>query len=278
MNFFERLWLWIKSFFSKQEITTSPTETTPAIPQEQKPKNWIEALQIELNKYGEGLVVNGELDTKTKTAIEKYDIEVKATRKTVEKKTIPVVNNPQSVNPAYVQAKKHTGKTEYDSAFNKYLSGFWAMVGLPSYKTIIGTTFAWCGLFIAAMNSETGLKIVGGAAGAVSWAKYGQEIDFKKDGIPRGAVLRINNNGDCSSGWAGNHVTFADGDCTVEDLKATNATVPGFGGNQADSVKRSNYPVKNVCNARWPAEIQKPGPITKSFNCQKVEAKEESTR
>ena len=172
----------------------------------------------------------------------------------------------QPENPAYLEAKKHTGKSEYDSTFNKYLSAFWPKAGLSGYKTIIGSSFAWCGLFILAMNSEVGLKYISGAAGARNWAKYGQAIDWKKNGIPRGAVLHINGNTDCSSG-SGNHVTFADADCTPADLLKSGAVVPGFGGNQSNTVKRSIYPVKNLCAVRWPAEIPLPQAITVSSDC-----------
>lgn len=181
-----------------------------------------------------------------------------------------------SGNPAYKEAKKHAGKTEHDPKFNKYLSGFWKIVGLPNYKTIIGSSFAWCGLFIAVMNSETGLSWIRNGAGAKNWAKYAVEIEWKKDGIPAGAVMHINGNGNCSSG-KGNHVTFADGDCTVADLNKS-GLVPGFGGNQASRVKRSMYPVKNLCAVRWPAEIEKPGKILKSVNCAGKSSGDESTR
>jgi hypothetical protein len=172
----------------------------------------------------------------------------------------------QEENPAYIEAKKHKGKSEYDSKFNKYLSAFWPKAGLSKYKTIIGSSFAWCGLFIIAMNSEVGLKYITGGAGAKNWAKYGQAIDWKKNGIPRGAVMHINGNGNCTAG-SGNHVTFADADCTASDLMKSGAIVPGFGGNQSNTVKRSIYAVKNLCAVRWPAEIALPKPIEKSVDC-----------
>lgn len=169
-------------------------------------------------------------------------------------------------NPAYKEAKKHAGEKETDSRFNRYLSAFWRIVGLPNYKTIIGASFAWCGLFVAAMNSEAGLKWIANGAGARNWAKYGVEIDWRKNGIPRGAVMHLNHAGNCSSG-SGNHVTFADGDCTAAELAKPGAQVPGFGGNQSNTVKRSLFGVKEICAVRWPAEIEKPGPITQSVNC-----------
>lgn len=196
-----------------------------------------------------------------------------ALQKDPVKAQAPSGNRP--VNPAYLEAKKYAGKTETDSSFNKWLSGFWPKAGLPSYKTIIGTSFAWCGLFVLAMNSEVGQKWASGAAGAKNWAKYGVAIDWKKNGIPRGAIMHLNHNS-CGSG-SGNHVTFADGDCTAADLAKPGATVPGFGGNQGNTVKRSNYAVKEVCAVRWPSEVPLPGPVTKSINCS-GQSSEESTR
>ena len=235
-------------------------------------KNLIMLLQRAMNRAGSNLKEDGEFGPKTSSEAAKYEIQIQIVNRPVE---IPPTGK-QPVNPAYEEAKKHKGKTEHQSTFNRYLSAFWAKVGLPNYKTIIGTTFAWCGLFIFAMNTEVGQKSISGAAGARNWAKYGVEVDWRKNGIPRGAVMHINGNGDCSSG-KGNHVTFADGDCTAQDLGKASSTVPGYGGNQGDTVKRSQYAVRNLCAVRWPAEIEKPGPVLKSINCSGTEQKE-STR
>jgi hypothetical protein len=126
-------------------------------------------------------------------------------------------------------------------------------------------------------------------------AKFGVGIDWKVNGIPRGAVIRINHNFDCSSG-SNNHVGFADADCAPQDIiemvkdsngvwKPTSpaklkagATIPIFGGNQGNMVKRSIYSVKEICEVRWPSEVEKPGLITKSVNCQAESTGKESTR
>ena len=173
--------------------------------------------------------------------------------------------DPRPTNPAYEEAKKHADKKETDKTFGAWLSSFWARAGL-SLKTIVGASAAWCGLFVFVMNTEVGQQSIKYFPLARNWAKYGQAIDWKKNGIPRGAVMHLNHSGNCSAG-SGNHVTFADGDCAPQDLALKGATVPGFGGNQDNTVKRSNYAVKEVCAVRWPLEIPLPGPITKSVDC-----------
>lgn len=226
-------------------------------------KDFVKKLQSSMNALGEKLTVDGDPGPKTQAAFENYDFQITVKRKE-QPAPLPVGNQP--TNPAYVEAKKYDGQSESKAGFVAWLSKFWPKVGLPSYKTIIGTSFAWCGLFVAAMNFEAGQKVISGAAGARNWAKYGQEIDWKKNGIPRGAVIHINHASNCSSG-SGNHVTFADGDCTAEDLKKPGAYFAGFGGNQSNAVNRAQYPVEDICEVRWPAEIEKPGPIQKSVEC-----------
>lgn len=205
----------------------------------------------------------------------------------VEEKDKParVPNTKVPVNPAYVQAKKYAGKKETDKEFNKKMSGFWKKAGL-SLTTIIGSGAAWCGLFIFVMNTEVGQKSVKYSPLARNWGAYEQKVDWKRDGIPQGAVVHINNGGNCSSS-SNNHVTFADGSCTPEYLAKKGAVVPGFGGNQGDMVKRSEYAVTKVCNVRWPAEIMVDGElvkvplppkVTKNVSCGSGSDQGESTR
>jgi hypothetical protein len=183
----------------------------------------------------------------------------------------------ESKNPAYNEAKKHEGKGEHSRSFVAYLSQYWRKVGLPGYKTIIGASFAWCGLFVAAMNTNVGYKFMSGAAGARNWARYGVEIDFRKNGAPRGAVTHINHKGNCKSG-SSNHVAFLDGDCTAADLNRKGGIVRLFGGNQSDKVKVSAFPVYEICEIRWPSELPLPGPVLKSDGCTAKSASGGSTR
>jgi hypothetical protein len=247
-------------------------------------QDFIKLLQRTLNSMGEKLTIDGDPGSYTKAALEKYDVVISLNKKPVVEPPPLTQPSAEPVNPAYVKAKEYAGKQETDKSFGAWLSGFWSKLGL-NYKTIIGSSFAWCGLFVFAMNTQVGQQAVLGAASAKSWAKYGVEVDWKKDGIPKGAVVHYNHAGNCSSS-ADNHVDFADGDCAPQDLiqmvktstgswiASTNppqlkpgATMAGFGGNQSNQVKRSIYSVKEICEVRWPSELQKPGTILKSVNC-----------
>jgi hypothetical protein len=177
-----------------------------------------------------------------------------------------VVTEKKSKNPAYNEAKKHEGKGEKDRAFVAYLSGYWKKAGLPGYKTIIGSSFAWCGLFILMANTNVGMKVISGAAGAKNWARYGQEIDFRRDGAPRGAVTYINHKGNCKSG-SSNHVAFLDGDCTAADFARKDGRINLFGGNQSNTAKVSSFPAYEICEVRWPSELPLPGPVKISDGC-----------
>jgi len=179
------------------------------------------------------------------------------------------------VNPAYEEAKKYKGEGEHRPRFVAFMSSFWKKVGLPNYKTIIGSSFAWCAVFIVAMNSEVGQKYLA-SAGARQQRKYGVEVNWKANGIPRGAVVYIDHQFNCDG--KGSHVGFADGDCAVQDLMKPGATLPLMGGNQANMVKRSVYSVKEVCAVRWPEEIPLPPPVKVSVDCGGKVGQKESTR
>lgn len=185
-------------------------------------------------------------------------------------------------NPAYKEAKKHLGKKEYDSKFQAFLVPFWAKVGLPKYKTLVGSSFAWCALFFFAMNSQVGQNVIS-SAGAKKIGQSGYAIDWKTNGIPQGAGV-WKNSSSCSSG-SGNHITWADGDCSASDLMKPGATWAGLGGNQNNAVQRSIYCAKGDCGSKrdvicrvfWHKK-ELPGPIQKSVNCTGESSGSESTR
>lgn len=219
-----------------------------------------------------GVTDDGDWGPVTTAKAEKYDLLSVNLR---EKPTGLIIKG-LSKNPAYNEAKKFEGKGEGDSGFVAYLSTYWKKVGLPGYKTIIGSAFAWCGLFVAAMQTNVGQQIVAGAAGARNHGRYGIEVEYKKNGAPRGAIAHINHAQNCNSG-SNNHVAFLDGDCTAEDLK------PGkvfrlYGGNQGNTAKVSTFSTGEICEIRWPKEVALPGPVTKSDGCSAKSTSGESTR
>lgn len=175
------------------------------------------------------------------------------------------------------KAAEQKGKSEHDPNFSKEMSKNWKLVGLSGYKTIKGSAYAWCGLFVASCLAAAGISYQKNGAGARNWKAYGQEINWKMDGIPQGAIIHINHAHDCSSGKS-NHVAFANGDCAPADLNKPGAVIDLIGGNQGDKVKVSTFSVKEICEVRWPKEKALPGRIMKSINCAYGKTGSESTR
>jgi hypothetical protein len=224
-------------------------------------RDLVKMAQRALNKAGANPPFNesGEFGARTAAELEKWDIEIVLKKKASPIKPLPI----DGEAPWLDDAKKHSGKRETDSAFNRYLSAFWKIVGLPNYKTIVGTSFAWCGLLVAASLYNVGLPWQKDGAAARNLAKYGVAIDWKQDGIPRGAIVHINHNANCSSG-SSNHVGMADGDCAPQDLKGGAINI--YGGNQSNAAKVSAFPVGNICAVRWPTE-PKPAKVLTSKGC-----------
>lgn len=175
------------------------------------------------------------------------------------------------------EGKKHNGKKETDSVFEKFLVPFWKKAVSISLTSIRGSNNAWCGLFVGAMLVIVGMKTNPGGAMARDWATYGQGIEWKTQGIPKGAIVHINHKGNCNSDVS-NHVAFADGDCTAADLLKAGAVVPLYGGNQSDAVNTKFYSVKEICEVRYPDGVKLPGKIIKSVNCPQKAASGGSTR
>lgn len=169
--------------------------------------------------------------------------------------------------PWYKFAKRYEGKKETDPEFNKEMSAKWALFGL-SFGTIAKNWAAWCGLFIAVSLSGAGYQYAKNGAGAMNWGKTAAliYIDWKKDGIPQGAIVYVNHAAKCFSG-SNNHVTMANGDCAPVDLLKRAATFNGFGGNQGNTARVNAFPVAHICTVGWPKDADKPPKIIKSVNC-----------
>lgn len=179
--------------------------------------------------------------------------------------------------PWYIFALQFKGKKENDAAFSKMMIPKWSLFGM-NLGTISENWAAWCGLAMAVSLSGVGIDYAKNGALARNWAKYGKEINWKRDGIPQGAIVQINHNS-CGSS-SGNHVAQANGDCSAEDLIKTGATIDLYGGNQGNTWKVSTYSVKEICAVRWPdnKDYPVPGKVIKSAGCSSLSKGTESTR
>ncbi len=143
------------------------------------------------------------------------------------------------------------GWTEFDH--DAELSKGWPLVGLPQYKSVIGVVHAWCGMSLATALHAHGYAIPKGAAGAQNWDHYGTPIDWKKDGIPKGAIVRIKH-------FTGAHVTTADGVHNPNPMR-----LQALGGNQHDSINVTTFNVSGnqfgydqIAYVGWPVKLPSP--------------------
>lgn len=203
--------------------------------------------------------------------------------KTFEYLQLQLVPVAEIVDPEWLaNAKKYKGENEGGSVLSKIAKKFWKLAGL-NYDTFKGNARAWCAVAII-------IGAVGGggtvtyqyvqSAGARTQGKGGIEINWKRDGLPRGARIWLNHNADCNAG-SGNHITVMDGECAAEDIVKNGkvdkeATFPGYGGNQGNEFNTSWYPVYHICRASWPSykeengvrtPLTPPGPVLKSNGC-----------
>lgn len=276
----------------KEDLKPSPNnKTIPHIPVYEEKSKAVGIMQQALVDKGYILDVDGDFGPITKSMLSKFQMDrglpgsgipgpktmgfLGLTVVKEEKREEP---QKKSSIPWFWALKKYEGKSEHDSVFNKFMSGFWGKVGLPGFKSIVGSARAWCGLAGAAGLIMVGYKAPVDSFRAKAWDNYCQKIDYKANGIPQGAFLRINNKGDCDS-LLNNHLSHANGDCAPQDIDKPSDVISAFGGNQGDKLKVSNYTMKKVCQVRWPCEEPLPGKITKSINCSNGKTTDnESTR
>lgn len=125
----------------------------------------------------------------------------------------------------------------------------WKYTNVPGYRGIKGRDRAWCAMAVCTALEENGYKSSRDAA-AASYDDYGTPINFKKDGIPKGAIVTIRH----ASG--GRHVTTAN-----RNHAPGERWLEGLGGNQMDSIRVSTYDVSGNDNGhdqivavRWPVK------------------------
>lgn len=129
----------------------------------------------------------------------------------VKKSDSPVT--PSGDTPWMDEIAKDLGKHESDPALQKKLVPFWKKTGL-NYTSLVGSRNAWCGLAVAAYLIMGGVQIdPSGYYRARNLDNLGVAIDYKTYGIPYGAVITLNNKGNCNLGNS-NHTTFSKSECT----------------------------------------------------------------
>ncbi len=276
----------IMEFFKNKNVVPKPEEKPKTkishIPRLGENSAVVRVVQSALKTAGANITIDGDFGPKTKEALIVFqkanglagfgvigEETLKLLNLEVDKSLLPPPpkEEPKKTGtPWFWKAKEESGKVESDAKFQEKLNPFWAKAGLPQFKGLVGSARAWCALFVLYALSTSGYSFTKGNASAKSWDNFGQAIQWKTNGFPQGAIVRINGNGDCAS-WSGNHVTFANGDCTAEDLTKSGASFSGYGGNQGNMAKVSTYPAKNICSVRWPNEAVLPAKITKSINC-----------
>lgn len=240
--------------------------------------DFIRKLQAALNAAGEKLSVDGEVGPKTRAALDGYDVEITVKKKPVKAPAKGVADPNRKAPPWYSFAKKFDGKNENDAEFAAYMVPKWKLVGL-NLGTIAKSWAAWCGLAMAVALSGVGVDYAKNGALAKNWATFAHEINWKVDGVPKGAVVQINHV-KCGDA-ANNHVAQANGDCTAAQLLKAGATIDLYGGNQGNTWKNSTFKAATICAVRWPsnsADFPPPGKILTSVNCSsKMPDSKEST-
>jgi hypothetical protein len=235
-------------------------------------KEAIKNLQRELNALGAKLTVDGDFGPKTEAAL----------KVAIAPKQEPKLPAGPKRKGAFWMATINAmmGMKETDKKLQSILVPYWKSLYGLAYYTLIGTTFAWCGLEVGYVYKVNGFNVPKLGAAAKTWgtAKAGIPINWKRDGIPHGATTHIDHECDCRGG--GNHVGFAKGDCSPQDLAKPGATIGIRGGNQSNSVKDSNFKACEICAVHWAdRDPNNPPPkITKSNGCSSGAYTPESTR
>lgn len=211
----------------------------------------VSRVQASLNSHGEKLIVDGKLGPKTLVALEKYDlIDLDLSLATQPAPSKSFGNPPMGTKPFWVaHLESRIGWTE--QSHDKEIAADWPLVGLPQFKTVIGSSHAWCGLACATALHSGGLPYPKGAAGAANWEGFGDPCDFIC-----GAFLPLRHAG------GGRHITvflyWAD---QSKKLAAC------LGGNQGDAYKISTYNLSGnasghdqvMSGPRWPTGYPKTG-------------------
>lgn len=203
-------------------------------------KDLVRNLQIEMNKQGESLTLDGDFGPKTQSALDKFILKLNLSKKPV---VTPVLDDAFIRAPWLRYLAPLIGLSESMFKLNDILAPHWHQVGLPQFKDLKGSVHAWCSLAADWAMFKAGIKGTGNAM-ALSWRTWGKSCPYWF-----GSVLGIRH----ASG--GGHVTFFL--YWVDESKKLAACL---GGNQGDEVNVTVYNLSGnakghdevVNGPRWP--------------------------
>lgn len=135
------------------------------------------------------------------------------------------------------------GRDESDPELNRRYVPEWAKVGLPSYKTLVGNTYAWCAIRVSKAFRQVGVNVKGLTAAAASMSAWGRKCPFWF-----GSALDIVH----ASG--GRHVCFFL--YWIDESKKLAATLDGNKGNKftVAVTDLSGKTDRLVSGPRWPSD------------------------
>lgn len=166
-----------------------------------------------------GLTADGIVGPITQSEIAKALIEVAQKSKGQPVKTVPVSSGSTPWRQWFLD---RLGWTEFDH--DKELSEGWKYTNVPSYKTVIGSIYAWCAMSLDTALAVNGYKYSHDAA-AISFIGVGTSVDWKSIGIPLAAFVVIEH------ATGGHHVTTAN-----RTHKAGEMVLEALGGNQNNEI------------------------------------------
>ena len=143
----------------------------------------------------------------------------------------------------YALARREIGVTESAVSNNPRILEYHASTTLPGHLARRDET-PWCSSFVNWCIAKTGLEGTNSAR-ARSWEKWGSRLRKPREGC---IVVLTRPAGGANAGHVGFYV------------RETATHIRLLGGNQANSVKESNYPKSRLIGYRWPAGVPATGP------------------
>lgn len=134
--------------------------------------------------------------------------------------------------------KARIGWTEF--THDKELSKGWKLTKhCKNFTTVIGKIHSWCGMSLATALNSCGYKYPPQCETAFHWKEYGTPIDWKRVGIPKGAIIVFDHS----------HVALS-----FRDHKPGEQVAECLGGNQSNAIRVTKYDINDnpISAVRWP--------------------------